>query len=267
MADSINSANVESCLSKEEYRVFRRAEWMRQYRKENKDNIRNQGKRWAQENGGLLRERRKERRLDHPDLFLSKRRAYNSEHKEEIAQRAKAYYGEHKTEIRERSRLYREQSRDKQRESCREYYYKDHEKSKRRLRVAAKANKEKRQEYANRKYANDVNFRLRKLIRSRIFRSIGGKAKPASPIKALGCTLAELKAYLESKFQMGMAWENWGVYGWHVDHIRPLASFDLTDPVQFGIACHYTNLQPLWAKDNLSKSDKFEESVILTVEV
>ena len=69
----------------------------------------------------------------------------------------------------------------------------------------------------------------------------------------LGCTIPELKQYLESKFQEGMTWENWGVHGWHIDHIIPLSSFDLTCREQFLKVCHYTNLQPLWAKDNLSK--------------
>jgi hypothetical protein len=65
-----------------------------------------------------------------------------------------------------------------------------------------------------------------------------------------------LKLYLESKFQPGMSWDNWGRTGWHIDHIKPLALFNLSDRKQFLEACHYTNLQPLWAKDNLSKGDR-----------
>jgi len=53
-----------------------------------------------------------------------------------------------------------------------------------------------------------------------------------------------------------MTWDNWTLDGWHIDHIKPLASFDLTDRKQLLEACHYTNLQPLWAKDNLTKNDK-----------
>jgi hypothetical protein len=63
-----------------------------------------------------------------------------------------------------------------------------------------------------------------------------------------------LKIHLESKFQPGMTWENHGRNGWHIDHIKPLCSFDLTDLMQLRQACHYTNLQPLWAKENLRKN-------------
>lgn len=73
---------------------------------------------------------------------------------------------------------------------------------------------------------------------------------------SLGCTPAELKAHIERQFLKGMSWENRG--RWHIDHIRPLAAFDLTDPEQLRAACSFTNLQPLWARDNLAKGAKLE---------
>jgi len=80
--------------------------------------------------------------------------------------------------------------------------------------------------------------------------------------KLLGCTNSELKEYLEQQFVDGMTWENHGPYGWHVDHIQPLNVFDLSDPEQQRIAFHYTNLRPLWWKDNLSRNKgiRFENS-------
>jgi hypothetical protein len=75
--------------------------------------------------------------------------------------------------------------------------------------------------------------------------------KAGSPVRDLGCTVPELKLHLEALFQPGMSWDNYGE--WHIDHIKPLAKFDLTDRDQFVQACHYTNLRPLWAEENLSK--------------
>lgn len=74
-----------------------------------------------------------------------------------------------------------------------------------------------------------------------------------SPIKDLGCSILELKIWIESKFEPGMTWENHGM--WHLDHIRPLSKFNLMDREEFLKACNYTNLQPLWAKDNIRKSN------------
>ena len=79
--------------------------------------------------------------------------------------------------------------------------------------------------------------------------------KPARRIDILGCSDKEFVAYLEARFLPGMAWEN--RKEWHIDHIRPLASFDLTDPGQVFLAFHYSNCQPLWARDNLVKSARY----------
>ena len=80
-----------------------------------------------------------------------------------------------------------------------------------------------------------------------------GKDKSASTIQLLGCNAAELKLHLESKFTVGMTWENHSQFGWHIDHILPCASFALTDPEQQKKCFHYTNLQPLWWVDNIKK--------------
>jgi len=75
--------------------------------------------------------------------------------------------------------------------------------------------------------------------------------KTATFNQLLGCTYQELAAHIESLFQPGMSWENRDE--WHVDHIKPCASFDLTDPAQQKECFHFTNLQPLWADENLRK--------------
>jgi hypothetical protein len=102
----------------------------------------------------------------------------------------------------------------------------------------------------------DIQFRLIRGLRDRIKDALKGKYKAGSIIKSLGCTVEELKHHLESQWEEGMTWDNWTIDGWHIDHVIPLSSFDLTDPDQFKKACHYTNLQPLWAKDNIRKSNE-----------
>lgn len=72
----------------------------------------------------------------------------------------------------------------------------------------------------------------------------------------IGCDKYFILDYLESKFQPGMSWDNYGKYGWHIDHVYPLGRVAWDDPIQVSRALHYTNLQPLWAKDNLSKGCK-----------
>ena len=99
----------------------------------------------------------------------------------------------------------------------------------------------------------DVLFKLRGLLRTRLRTALSGNYKSGSAIKSLGCSLDEFKKHMESKFKPGMNWDNHGLYGWHIDHIKPLASFNLSDVNQLNEACHFTNLQPLWAKDNLVK--------------
>ena len=75
-----------------------------------------------------------------------------------------------------------------------------------------------------------------------------------SAVRDLGCTIDELKRHLEAKFQPGMSWENYGK--WHIDHKVAISKFDLTDLEQLKIACNYMNLQPLWAADNIRKSNR-----------
>lgn len=72
----------------------------------------------------------------------------------------------------------------------------------------------------------------------------------------IGCTPEELKAHLEKQFQKGMTWDNHTTNGWHVDHILPLTPEEPISEEEIYKRCHYTNLQPLWAKDNMRKNNR-----------
>lgn len=117
------------------------------------------------------------------------------------------------------------------------------------------------------RYATDIKFKLAKNLRSRMSKAIKRNFKTGSAVRDLGCTIDELKIHLSKGFYPNpetgeeMTWDNYNFHGWHVDHIRPLASFDLTSKEELLKACHFTNLQPLWWFDNLKKSDKTCSSV------
>lgn len=101
---------------------------------------------------------------------------------------------------------------------------------------------------------NEPEFKILCNLRGRIRSALKNTRKSKTTKELLGCSIPSLKAHLESKFQPNMSWENYGK--WHIDHIKPCSSFDLTDLNQQKQCFHHLNLQPLWAKDNLSKSDK-----------
>lgn len=113
-----------------------------------------------------------------------------------------------------------------------------------------------RKHYRKKRLAIDIHYKLQYVLRNRLKGALKGNYKSGSAIRDLGCSIPKLKQWLESQFQPGMTWENHCFDGWHIDHIRPLSSFDLTNREEFLKACHYTNLQPLWAKDNYKKGGK-----------
>jgi hypothetical protein len=103
----------------------------------------------------------------------------------------------------------------------------------------------------------DIPTMLRRRVMNRIQHAIKGRLVNATgSFKFVGCAAEELKKHIESKFDSGMKWENYGTY-WEIDHIRPCASFDLTDREQFAQCFHYSNLQPLPVSVNRSKKDKW----------
>lgn len=99
--------------------------------------------------------------------------------------------------------------------------------------------------------------RLRNRIRQAVKRSKNGK-RAGSAVRDLGCSIADFKSFISSKFQDGMTWDNYGE--WHLDHIKPIALYDLSNRVHFLEVVHYTNYQPLWAQDNWRKAAKLLEA-------
>lgn len=157
----------------------------------------------------------------------------------------KDYRIKFKHELKISSAEYREKNKQRIIESDKEYYLLNKE------RMKARATN-----YAKRRRQTDLLYNLVCNMRSRIWHALKARTKSDKSFNLIGCSKLFLREYLESLFQPGMSWENYGHKGWHVDHITPCAAFDLSDPDQQRKCFHYTNLQPLWAKDNLTKSAK-----------
>lgn len=148
---------------------------------------------------------------------------------------------------------------EKRKREWKEYYKLHRKKLIKRVCKYQKKNRDYKKEYKRNKERkeNDINYRLKINLRNRLLQALKSGQKGGSFIKNLGCSINELKNYLEDKFLDGMSWSNYGE--WQIDHVIPLSLFNLTDKEEFKEAVHYSNLQPLWAKDNQSKGNNIQE--------
>jgi len=173
---------------------------------------------------------------------------------------SRRYYVNHQDEVLERNRKWRDDNPEKFADSKRKYYEENKESILEKNMEWYKANSKRHNEgvrkYRNKRRKEDVQFSLACALRSRLSNAVRRGQKAGSAVSDLGCSICELKEYLETRFEKGMSWGNWTTDGWHIDHILPLSSFDLTDREQLLKACHYTNLQPLWAWENFKKGSK-----------
>jgi len=178
-------------------------------------------------------------RQDNPDVA----KRWNKANAERLA---KYYHEYHKANAKKKSAY------DRQR------YLDDKEKILKQKELYRIANGEKIREYARKKYAEDINHRLAVRLRIRVWFALKGVTRGKSATSLLGCSMQDFRNHLASKFTDGMTWENYG--DWHIDHILPCASFDLSDIEQQKICFNYKNMQPLWASENQSKGCRVHAS-------
>ena len=124
-------------------------------------------------------------------------------------------------------------------------YYANHEKTLERVKIRD----------SKRTLAQKIRHRLAHRIRKALLLYGRKTRKTMRTHEYIGCSIAELRSHLEKLFTTGMTWDNYGHNGWHIDHKRPCASFDLSQPEQQRTCFHFSNLQPLWEADNIRKSD------------
>ena len=195
-------------------------------------------KKWRKENPEKSYNSSKKFREENPERFLAIQKKWREKNRESERLRASKY---------------REANREKVRATHKKYYEANREQL-----IAANT------KYKTERRRNDPTFKLQCNLQRGLWGCLSGKSKKCRTLEYVGMDAPKLWKYFESKFTDGMTRENYGE--WHVDHIRPLSSFDF-DQFKQGSeeyenliheAWHYTNLQPLWAKDNMSKQGKWE---------
>lgn len=220
-----------------------RAEYEKQWRAEHPENVKRHARtkylKFKETDGydKLLEKNAEWRRNNRP-----KQNGYIKAYRKRRAARDPAYKEHLYIKQKEASKRYRDRFPERVRASSKKY---------------KTENREQVRAYERNLIATNPEFKLARNMRIRINQALKREMakKTNSMIKSIGCSVRDLMKHLESKFQSGMSWDNYGK--WHVDHEKPCASFNLADPEQQKICFHYTNLQPLWAIDNITKSNKF----------
>jgi len=186
-------------------------------------------------------------------------RKYHLRNKERI----KAYQLKNKERITKYHKEYRLKHKEHRSKQKKEYYLKNIEhykeyrlKNKEYQKEWSFKNRKSINDYTRNKYRTNINFKLRRICRARIRQALKGINKSASTMELIGCTIDELRSHLESLFEPWMTWENQGLGGWDVEHIKAMDKFDLTYPRQQQECCNWSNLQPMEHIANIKKGNK-----------
>lgn len=201
----------------------------------------------------------KEKYIESKVERLIKAKVYYEKTKESKAEYDKAYRKRNKAKIAEYKKQWAINNVEQVFSKQKEYRENNAEKLLFKKSQYAKNNRPKinarKSVYEKQRRAKDPLFRLTKNTRKMVSRyMLNGKCMRTQEI--IGCTYEELKLHIEQQFTEGMNWDNYGINGWHVDHIKPLAMASTEEEII--LSNHYTNLQPLWCLDNLSKGATFE---------
>jgi len=224
-------------MTKQERKIYNK-----QYQLTHKKELVIQRKEYYESHKKQILKKVKEYRKINKNNSAKYRRKYYLKHKKEIGKERKEYYRLNKEPIRNRQKIRYQENKIKILKKAKSYYQK---------------HKNERNKYRKNKFRSNINFKIRCYLSTRIVLALKGKPKLSTTMKLVGCSIEKLKKHLERRFTKGMNWTNYGK--WHVDHIKPCASFDLSKPSQQRKCFHYTNLQPLWAKENLSKGKNIKK--------
>ena len=203
------------------------------------------------------RKYRKSKYTSHCKSCLRERaKLYREKNDSVIKENKKKYYENNKEKLNENTREWYEKNSEKALQQKKEYYIKNRDLVLERSKLWIKNNRDKVNNYIQNKKKENPLFRMELNLRSRMKQFLTQKniTKKNKTFEIIGVDVNELKHFIEEQFIDGMSWENYGIYGWHIDHKIPLCSAKNEDELLK--LFHYTNLQPLWAEDNLKKNGK-----------
>lgn len=181
--------------------------------------------------------------------------------KVKIAKHHQEWYIKNKKKIAKINRKWRVKNKAKIAEHGKEYYNNNKVKTAKRNKKRYSENKERIleqiREYKTKKYKTDIRFKILQNLRGRINSVLHGNNKSLRTMFLVGCEIDYLMYHIQKKFTKGMSWDNYGLGGWEMDHIKPCSKFDLSKKSEQLKCFNYTNIQPLWAEDNLKKGNKY----------
>lgn len=226
-------------------------------KKANPELFSQQSKLWRENNKEKLREKVKLWRKNNKEKVRKANKKFREENQEYLKLYRNGYIKSGRRK--ETNKQWREQNLEKAKAIDQKYRQKNRSKISERLKILRSKPefKEKHNaylsEYRRKRSLTDPSYKIVKNLRRRFLHAIKGNNKSVKTMELIGCKVEDLIKHLENLFLPEMSWENYGFSGWHIDHKIPCNSFDLSDPDQQKRCFHFTNLQPLWWKDNIAK--------------
>ncbi len=214
----------------------------KEYYLQNKEALSAQKKEYYLKNKKALSAQKKEYRLQNKKAILAWNKEYNS--RPETKSRLKEYYLQNKKAILAQKKEY--YLKNKKAILARNKEYNSRPETKSRV-----------NERERKRYNNDILFRLKRLLRVAVWKTFKGYTKPAATLELLYCTLEQFKNHIEKQFDARMTWDNQGA--WHLDHIKPMAAFNLLNEDEKRYCNHWSNFQPMWGPENTSKQATWTE--------
>ena len=226
----------------------------RQYYIENRGSIIKNSSQWYKSNRESVLKTRELWRKNNKEKIFHINSQYRKNNKEKIVECNKVYYQTNNEQIKSIVRLYRENNKSYINARNREYYIKNKYCIKKYQKEYRKNNRKSINEYIRNRRTKDVVFKLRHYISTGIRASLKSNKAGRNWENIIGYTVMDLKAHLEKQFSHNMSWTNYGK--WHIDHCRPISWFDNTEE---GVlkAWELSNLQPMWAHENLVKGNRW----------